>query len=298
MEIKIGCRFCVAERMQQVYGIRVDPKEAKALLDYTLRPTALHPRNLDLSNLKDPITQEFLFFSTINKTQFFRDIYMLGMAEKVINGILERKLAGQTGRPGINIWSMGCSKGQEPYSLAMLIRRMGWQESADFNILGTDIVVRNLIFAQEGKNYIIDDIERPLTYPGDREIPREYNAFVRYHGDMIDLRPEVREMVQFRLANILNPRDYDGREDTDLILVNNVFYYFEKETTRQALRLLVPRLSPGGVVISKDLTNELIAESGVPLTRLLLDDSLSLTVNGKVRSFENHQGYRAFQKAA
>lgn len=295
--VKIGCRFCVSARVRQIYGLRVDPKEVGVLLDYLLKPALHHPRDLHLENLRDPLTQKFLFFCTIAKTRFFRDMYLMGMTEKILKDILDRKLAAQTGRPRIKIWSMGCSQGQEPYSVAMLIRRREWHEKADFEILGTDIVVRHLVFAQKGKNYIVDDWEGPLNYyPGAPEIPQEYEPFVQYHGNMIDLRPEVRSMVNFRLANVLDARDYEGRDNMDLILVNNVFCYFDKESIKRALGLLVPSLSSGGVVISKDLSDELIAEIGTPLQRLKFEELFQLVVNGRLLDFKNRLGYRAYQK--
>jgi len=296
MDIKIGCRYCVAERVHQIYGLRVSPQEASALLGYALKPGLKHPRDLRLENLRDPLTQEFLFYTVINKTQFFRDMYMMGMVEKVLKDVLERKLTDQTIRPKIKIWSVGCSRGQEPYSIAMLIRKNGWHTRADFEILGTDIVARFLGAATKGKDYIVDDWERPINYLGEREIPTEYLPLVVSRADLVDMRPEVRAMVKFRVANLLDSEDYRDREGIDLILVNNVFYYFEKDDTKKALRLLTPTLSPGGVVISKDLSDELTSESGVPLRRIRFDDYLELTVNGEKRAFENRQGYRAYQK--
>lgn len=298
MKAEIGCRFCLAERFRQVYGVRLDPQKAQAFIDVVAAPAGRHPRSLDLTALRDPLTQQMVHSGIIEKTRFFRDLFQTEMIKRVLQNTLDRKWAAKNGKPRINIWSVGCSTGQEPYSVAALIRRMGWQEQADFRILGTDISAHNLALASLGKGYIVDDIERPLYYPGDREIPDEYRRFFREQKDQVDVRPEVKQMVTFRLANILDPKDYQGIENVDLVLVNNVFYYFEAASTRQALDLILPRLSPQGAMISKDLSESWITESGLPLTRLFFDDALEVRVNGQDIMIENHRDYAAFQKSA
>jgi chemotaxis protein methyltransferase CheR len=180
---------------------------------------------------------------TTNETRFFREPkhfeYLIGTLFP-----LWRKLAGQGLRSKrIRVWSAGCSSGEEPYSLAMVLaenfpRSEGW----DTRILATDISTRVLAIGQEGVYRIT----------GATDIPRDMlQAFMlkghsEHEGKMKVVR-EIREMVEFRRLN-LGDDVYPVKETFDAIFCRNVLIYFDASSKTRVVDKLVRHLAPQGLL--------------------------------------------------
>lgn len=148
-------------------------------------------------------------------------------------------LAGKARRgERATLWSAGCARGQEPYSIAMALLAC-WPEAASsgLRILGTDIDRDVLDVARSGR-YTDDEIA---------SVPDEFRHMVARGGTgprPNRLVPEVRRLVEFREANLLEPPPVES--PVDAIFCRNVMIYMA-EPVRQRLRACFhASLSPGG----------------------------------------------------
>jgi len=179
----------------------------------------VHRDRDELSNMVDALTT--------NLTSFFREAAHFDfIRERLIPEWREK------GQP-IQIWSAGCSSGEEPYSLAMLLRDA--LPDVSTRILATDLSLRILAQAQTARY-------SPQSVSG---IPPELRArFVR-QGDKDDytLTREITQMVSFARLNLMG--DWSMRSQFSLILCRNVMIYFTDETRAQLACRFAERLAPG-----------------------------------------------------
>ncbi|MCK9373547.1 MAG: hypothetical protein M0P91_10140 [Sulfuricurvum sp.] len=172
---------------------------------------------------------------SVGESYFFRDTRFFDQLE---HHILPRIIAknGYT----LSVWSVGCSRGEELYSVAMVLRRV----IADIDrwniyLLGTDVNPDVLERAEQG---VFDTWSL-------RQTPQRFRDFFKPHGRMYTIDPAIRKMVHFRYHNFgkdplpaLPP--YGG--GFDLILLNNVLIYFEPNQAKKAVDTLVPFIKEGG----------------------------------------------------
>jgi chemotaxis protein methyltransferase CheR len=210
--------YCIAERLR-VTGARDVPSYLELLSDGTER-------------------QQLLNEVTIQETHFFRNPPQIRALRKyVIPELL--KHADTRGRR-IRIWSAGCSTGEEPYTIAMILRELlptmtGW----DIKVIATDVSSRALDAAKRGRYG-----ERAVQMASPDDLVR---FFVPTGDGHYDVRPEVRELVQFRHQNLVtDPVPFKADERIDLVLCRNVTIYFSRETTRGLMARLHACLRDGG----------------------------------------------------
>ncbi len=170
---------------------------------------------------------------TINETFFFR---APGQLEVIENHLVPEWL--QFRRP-IRIWSAGCSSGEEPYTIALFLRHnlLPRYPQLRFEIIGTDINTEVLQQAQEGLygSYAI------------RNLPPEYlQRYFIAAGNYYRLRPEIRQMVQFRVLNLVDTLAMQAMRDFDLIICANVLIYFDDNIKRRVVQSFYRSLVPGG----------------------------------------------------
>ncbi|MFA7534920.1 MAG: CheR family methyltransferase [Desulfuromonadales bacterium] len=175
---------------------------------------------------------------TTNKTDFFREAdhfdFLLGQA---LPHLVEDFGAGLQ-RP-LQVWSAGCSTGEEPYTLAMVLAEFAARcPGFTYEILATDISTRVLetarlgIYSKEKFAGVPTDIQRKyLLRSRDREDPR------------MRIVPELRATVSFRHLNFMDA-DYEVRKQIDVIFCRNVLIYFDRLTQEAILRRLTDHLSP------------------------------------------------------
>jgi chemotaxis protein methyltransferase CheR len=181
---------------------------------------------------------------TTNQTHFFREPRHFDYLTAHV--FPEWRQAAETaGRPKcLRVWSAGCSSGEEPYSLAMLLSKhfpsdAGW----DFEVLGTDICTRVL----EKARTAVYSIEKA------KEIPPE---FLRAHmlkgkgehKDVMKVSPELHRLVRFARVN-LHADSYPIVGSFDLIFCRNVLIYFNQESKTKVISGIVQHLSPTGLLI-------------------------------------------------
>lgn len=171
---------------------------------------------------------------TTNESFFFRDKLPF---EHFQNFIMPALLATRAKQKRIRIWCAAASTGQEPYSLAMVLRDMGKQiEGFRIEIIGTDISTEVLEKAKAGV-YSQFEVQRGLP------IQLLVKNFTQV-GEMWQLASDVRAMVQFRPLNLL--RDFSSLGMMDVVFCRNVLIYFDQTTKIDVINRLAKLTAPDG----------------------------------------------------
>ena len=171
---------------------------------------------------------------TINETSFFRD---RALFTALSDRLLPQLLAAREATRRIRIWCAGCSTGQEPYSIAMVLdeqmrRRQGWQ----VEILATDLSRTVIEQAQRGV-YSQFEVQRGLPVS---QLLRHFNR----RSDRWQISDYLRAKVTFRRQNLMSiPSDMS---EFDMIFCRNVLFYFEADTKRRVLQRLSSILASDG----------------------------------------------------
>ena len=170
-------------------------------------------------------------------TFFFRDFQTLDLIREYVLPVIGL-------RRYINIWSAGCSTGQEPYTIAILLREnMGPMLFRNVKLLATDI--------DENNEY--GTIIRNGSYPAKEleRIPPE--IFKRYFAPLPDkpdyclIDEEIRKRVEFQQHNLLNLLPV--RDDLSLIVCKNVLLHFTEEERINVLKMYYHALNESGFLI-------------------------------------------------
>ena len=168
--------------------------------------------------------RKLLNLITVNETWFFRDRAQFEALKRyVLPEIIGRRKDSRT----IRIWSAGCSTGEEPYSIAMVVRDalpdLGrWK----VEILGTDVSERALEDARNG-------VYRPRSL---RELDEGYKRYFEEREGLFYLSEEVKKMVRFEYFNLISePYPLDRMKGWDIIFCRNVTIYFKLESTKRVI---------------------------------------------------------------
>jgi len=173
---------------------------------------------------------------TTNTTHFFRESrHFEILAAKVIPDVLRRK-----GRGRVAVWSAGCSTGEEPYTLAMVLSECAEiNPELSFSILATDISTQVLTLAKRAV-YAEDRIEGIPEALKRKYLLRSKDRSRR----LVRMGPELRSKVNFQRLNFM--REFDFREDLDIIFCRNVVIYFDRGTQEELFKRFCGKLIPGG----------------------------------------------------
>ena len=179
---------------------------------------------------------------TTNKTDFFREPKHFDFLAAVALPQLI-SLYGAGVKRGLNIWSAGCSTGEEPYTIAMVLSEFRHvHPPLEFMILGTDISTKVLERAAKA----VYKMERAETVPA----PMKKKYLLRSKDrdkNLVKIAPEVRHHVSFRRLNFM-AEDFQMREPMDIIFCRNVIIYFDRPTQEKLLNRLCDHLVPGGYI--------------------------------------------------
>jgi len=181
------------------------------------------------------LRRKILDAMTNNETWFFRDFYPF---EALRQEIVPALMTSRTATRSLRFWSAASSSGQEPYSIAMLLKEKFAFPNWKFSILATDICSAVRARATEGR-YSQMEINRGLP----ATMLTKY--FVRSGLDWV-ISPSVREMVEFRACNLAEP--WPDIPKMDVVFLRNVMIYFDIATRKQILSRLRSVLQPDGVL--------------------------------------------------
>ncbi|WP_285906454.1 CheR family methyltransferase [Pseudodesulfovibrio pelocollis] len=177
---------------------------------------------------------------TTNETSFYRNPPQLQVfQEKVLTDVLEGCRA--SGRK-LRIWSAGCSTGEEPYTIAMIIHELLRADVAnwDIRITANDLSDRVLESARKGEynDYTL------RTTP--KEIVQRY--FEPENG-LYAVKPEVKRLVSFGQINLRDRAQLKRVERSQIVFCRNVIIYFDDAMKKQVISAFYDNLLPGGYLI-------------------------------------------------
>lgn len=177
---------------------------------------------------------------TVGETNFCRDPdVFLALERDILPDLIERRR--RTDRR-IRIWSAGCCTGEEPYTVAMILRRLlPAAEHWNITLLATDVNPHFLRRAAQG-TYGPWSFRRTPGWMSRRHFSRRGDGKLEIHGD-------VRDMVTFEhlnLAEATYPSVYNNTNAMDVVLCRNVLIYFDAATVQRVVRRLSACLLPGG----------------------------------------------------
>jgi chemotaxis protein methyltransferase CheR len=167
---------------------------------------------------------------TTNETSFFRDVHPF---DALREAILPELTTGTT--RSLRIWSAAASTGQEPYSVAMLLREH-FPNVPDASILATDLSRDVLAKAASGR-FTQAEVNRGLPA---RLLVKHFDR----DGLEWQVKERVRRMVEFRQLNLARP--LPPLPTMDVVLLRNVLIYFDAATKASVLRQMARVLHPGG----------------------------------------------------
>lgn len=182
---------------------------------------------------------------TINVSRFFRDPLTFELiAERILPAIIQKKI--ESGDHSLRVWSAGCAKGEEPYSIAIIINELLGKEDVEMSLhfFATDIDSSALKDAEKAV-YSLTSIENIK-----HRLLMEY--FIK-EGRSFKLIPEIRKLVTFSHYDMLDKRHGVPPESIfgnfDLVLCRNLLIYFNTEYQETILKRLYHSLTPDGYLI-------------------------------------------------
>jgi chemotaxis protein methyltransferase CheR len=220
--------------VRQRSGLVLTPEKAY-LLESRLFPVA---RKHNLKSLEDmagairmkreeALLSDITEAMTTNESFFFRDQKPFTLFQKLI---LPKMLEARAAKKQLRIWSAAASSGQEAYSLAMICaeeaaKLSGWK----VDIIGTDLS-REMVTRAKSGIYSQFEVQRglPVTYL--------VKYFQQIAGDKWQIKDNIRQMVQFREANLLT--DFGLNGTFDVVFCRNVLIYFDLPTKTKVLNAI------------------------------------------------------------
>ncbi|MES2740906.1 MAG: CheR family methyltransferase [Pseudomonadota bacterium] len=204
----------------------------------------------------------------IGVTQFFRDREAFDVIKQ---DVIPELFKGRQGDELVRVWSVACSTGQEPYSLAMLLAEhteeanLGYQ----FQVFGSDIDGRAISVARAGiyPASVADDVGQARL---DQHFTKE--------GDRYRIRKPLRDTVLFASQNILRDPPFSR---LDLISCRNLLIYLNRDTHAQILEMFHFALKPNGyLLLGSSESADSLAEFFIPV-----DKKIAFTAQNRYRDF-------------
>jgi chemotaxis protein methyltransferase CheR len=175
---------------------------------------------------------------TVNETYFYREVEQF---DCLVHGILPELVARRHKGDRIRIWTIPCSTGEEPYSIAIyLLENWAKVDDYDIEILASDIDTNVLRAAQMGV-YDARSLQR-LS----RELVRRY--FVPAGAEGFRLIDPIRESVRFTQVNASESDAMRGFANLDVIFCRNMLIYFDDLSRRRTADALYDSLAQGGFI--------------------------------------------------
>jgi chemotaxis protein methyltransferase CheR len=217
----------------------LEKRLGKRLLQHNLKTFKDYYYFLRYNPNKEQELSEVIDQLTTNETYFFREDFQLKtFVEDILPEIRKRK--EREGQKSLRIWSAGCSSGEEPYTIAMLLLDQPWLRSWRVEIVGTDISHRVLHMAREG---VYGDSSFRSTEPLQKQ-----RFFTDYEGKS-RIRDEVRSLVSISHLNLFDTSRIALLGKMDAIFCRNVIIYFDKAGKKNVIENFFQRLVPEGFLL-------------------------------------------------
>lgn len=188
-------------------------------------------------------------------TEFFRNPLVYAYLEK---WVLPKLIDGKADGNELRIWSAGCSTGQEPYSIAMILDEYNSlaAKKIRYRIFATDISKAVLKAARKGE-YSEDMIQNMAV--------KRLKRFFEKKGDTYKICPRLKENIIFALYDLHDKSSNSPQEsiygDFDLVLCSNLLFYYKAEYQQSILQKLIKSVSQKGFIITGEAERYLLSES-------------------------------------
>ena len=232
----------LAEFIKDKTGIHIPPTKKylienrlfKTLEDYNLKGYDEYLYLLKYSSNGKEVNRLFDAITT-NETFFFREPLQFDV---FLNHILPSVIERKHGMKNIRIWSAASSSGEEPYTLAMLLKEKRPDVTAE--IIGTDISQQVISAAESGvyTSYSIRNIDNLYM-----------QKYFTKRGETYVLDEKIRHSVRFRQHNMLSPLRPPELNNFDVVFCRNVLIYFDVKTKQEAVSTAYDSLVAGGYLI-------------------------------------------------
>jgi chemotaxis protein methyltransferase CheR len=185
--------------------------------------------------------QSFINSLSTNLTKFFRESHHFADLRSHVAAPFSHS-AHKAGSHRLRLWSAGCSTGEEPYSIAVVLKRdIPDIERRDVRILATDIDTEVLTRAARGV-YSEEAID---------EVPAPYRKYFQPNTEgekagQVFVDPAVQKLISFRQLNLLGPWPFKGL--FDVIFCRNVMIYFDGPTKAKLVERFTQQIKPGGTL--------------------------------------------------
>ena len=204
-----------------------------AYLDYVLSPDG---QAAELSHMIDVVST--------NKTDFFREAKHFDVMTSLVLPDYAQRMTHSSHKT-LRVWSAGCSSGEEPYTLAMVLNDFfSRYPGLDYSILATDICTEVLAKAEEA--VYTDEVVAPVP-------PALRNKYLMKgkgaHQGFHRVVPELRRKVIFKRLNFMD-RDFGIEQQMDLIFCRNVIIYFDRKTQCALFEKFYRQFSPKGYLFT------------------------------------------------
>jgi chemotaxis protein methyltransferase CheR len=201
--------------------------------------------------------EQFINAITTNKTDFFREpVHFDFLVRTAIPSLAGFGPSG-SGRP-LRAWSAGCSSGEEPYTLAMVLSEYALgRPGFDFAIVGTDISTKVLEQARSGV------YQESQIAPVPAALLRKYVWRSRNSSEgLVRIVPELRRKLRLHQLNFMDA-EYPIQDVFDLVFFRNVMIYFDRPTQEAVINKISRHLAPGGYLFVGH--SESLAGMNIPL---------------------------------
>jgi len=236
-----------ADYIYQKVGIRFEYKKVQLISNRIKKRLDAIGGNsvkeyLQYLKFKDTNNTEFqtlLNNLTVNETYFFRDFpQMTSFSDHCLPELINRKIQNRCNT--INIWSVGCSSGEEPYTIGIILSEILADVSKwNINITALDVDDNILQNAMQGK-YGSRSI---------KDVPEEYlNKYFNYTDSQYCIMNSIKKLVTFEHVNIMDKISMRNHTDYDVIFCRNVLIYFDEKSRRQVVDNLYTSLNKGGYI--------------------------------------------------
>ncbi|MDD2853611.1 MAG: protein-glutamate O-methyltransferase CheR [Desulfuromonadaceae bacterium] len=209
------------------------------LMDLNLTSFYDYYHYLKYNRNKDQELMDIMDVLTTNETYFFRESFQLkAFSDEIIPELIKAKKA--LGNRTLRIWSAGCSTGEEPYTIAMLLSAIPALKGWSIEVIGTDISQKVLNHARRavyGKS--------AFRATEERDLQRYFHPL----DDGFKVNDSIRELVTISHLNLFDTNRLKMLGTVDLIFCRNVIIYFDLAAKKRVIESFYTALQGGGYLL-------------------------------------------------
>ena len=231
------CGIFIAENRKYL----VENRLSNRIKELNLKSYSEYYNYLRFDNSRKEELNRLFEVVTTNETSFFRNPPQLKVFQDyVLKEVIDE--CRKSGRKRLRIWSAGCSTGEEPYTLAIILNEVLRSEihSWDIKITANDLSEAVLSAARRG---IYNEYALRTTPP---EIA---SAYFTKDGNVYKIKPELKQLVSFGQINLSDKDQLRRVEKSQIVFCRNVIIYFDDDMKRKVISAFYDNLEPNGMLL-------------------------------------------------